>query len=135
MKSNFLKKAIVISFVFIFLCANTEMGQLLKLPNLLHHFLEHQKEHDHHDDISLLAFIQIHYADKEHHHKKGDNEHQGLPFKTISHNTTILLAFHKTENFIFKENIEAPKSNAVVFSPQLYNSGVFANIWLPPKLS
>ena len=111
------------------------MGQLLKIPNLVDHFLEHQKEHDHDHDISLVEFIKIHYSDQQHHHKKGDNEHQSLPFKTLNHTTNSLLAFHKVDTFLFRKNIAALKSSTIVFNPHLYNSSVFVNIWLPPKLS
>ena len=129
-----LRKSIIISLVLLFLSTNTEMIQLLKISNLIDHFLEHQKEHDHHD-ISLVEFIKIHYSDQQHHHKKGDNEHQSLPFKTLNHAGSSLLAFQKVETFLFRKNIAAPKSSVIVFSPQLYNSGNFVNIWLPPKLS
>ena len=62
-----LEKTIAILFIFIFLCANTEIEQLLKLPNLVEHFTEH---HDHDVDkqgISFLEFITIHYNYTQHH--------------------------------------------------------------------
>lgn len=111
------------------------MGQLLKLPNLLHHFLEHEKEHDTDHDISFVDFIKIHYSDKQHHHGKDKQDHQSLPFKTINQNANILLTFQKMEVFLFNKAITTPETTPVAFTQQLYNLGVFANIWLPPKLS
>jgi hypothetical protein len=130
-----LRKTIVISLLLVFLCANTEIGQLLKLPNLVHHFLEHEKEHDADHDISFVEFITIHYSDKRHHHGKDKQDHQSLPFKTINQNTNTLLAFQKTESFLFQKNRITAETTLVAFTQQLYNSGVFVNIWLPPKLS
>lgn len=97
--------------------------------------MEHENEHDKQHVSSLLEFIKMHYAGVEHHHKKDNKEHESLPFKTINHNTNTILAFQKVENFIFAKKIALPKNPSLVFNPQLYNSGVFTTIWLPPKLS
>jgi hypothetical protein len=129
------KKIIAISFVVLFLCANTEIGQLLKLPNLIEHFTEHH----HHDDdhaISFLDFVKNHYNDN---HKHSDTDkhdhHQNLPFKTINTNTNTVIAFENQPTVLFRKPINVVVNNTVPFSQNFYISSVFASIWLPPKLS
>lgn len=130
-----LRKTIAISFILAFLCANTEIGQLLKLPVLIQHFTEH---HDHDDalEISFADFIDFHYNnDKQHSDTDEHDNHQNLPFKTINTNVNTILAFESQTEFSFrKPNIIFP-NRTVPFSRVFYISNVFASIWLPPKLS
>lgn len=128
------KKIIAISFIFIFLCANTEIGQLLKLPNLIHHFLEH---HEHGDDhtVSFIDFVKSHYnSNKQHSDKDKHDNHQNLPFKTINTNVNTVLAFENQAIFSFTKPISIPINNTVPFHREFYSSFAFANIWQPPKL-
>ncbi len=56
----------------------TPVGQLLKLPLLVEHYLKHQ----HQNGISLIDFLDVHYATE---HKDADYpEDEQLPFKNIS---------------------------------------------------
>jgi hypothetical protein len=129
------KKIIAISFLFIFLCANTEIGQLLKLPNLIEHFIEH---HDHEDDhnISFLDFVKSHYNDNHKHpHTDKHDEHQNLPFKTINTNVNTVIVFENQTEFSFRKPNIISLNLTVPFSQNFYISSVFASIWLPPKLS
>ncbi|RTY73454.1 hypothetical protein EKL97_07785 [Flavobacterium sp. LS1P28] len=129
-----MKKIITISFLFVFLCANTEMGQLLKLPNLLQHFSNHQKDYSN-QNISLLDFIAIHYNDTQHHSDQEKDNHQSLPFKTINQSVNTALAFENQTEFSFRKPNTISVNSTVPFPPEFYNSDVFACIWLPPKLS
>ena len=130
-----MKKIIAITFLSIFLCANTEIGQLLKLPNLVEHFFEHH-DHENEHNISFIDFVKSHYNDN-HKHSDTDkhDEHKNLPFKTINSNIhTIMvcenqLAFSFTKPNTISTNIITP------FGKEFYTSDVFACIWLPPKLS
>jgi ABC-type Zn2+ transport system substrate-binding protein/surface adhesin len=130
-----LRKTIAISFLLIFLCANTEIGQLLKLPNLAEHFFEH---HDHEDEhnISFLDFVKSHYNDN-HKHSDTDkhDEHQNLPFKTLNTNVNTVIAFENQPSIIFNKPISIAINNTVPYHKKFYTSNVFACIWLPPKLS
>ena len=130
-----MKKIIAISFLFIFLCANTEIGQLLKLPNLIDHFTEH---HDHENDhnISFFDFIKSHYNDN-HKHSDTDqhDEHQNLPFKTINTNINTVLAFENQSTISFRKPIRIDVNNTVPFHKEFYTSNAYTCIWLPPKLS
>jgi hypothetical protein len=117
------------------LCANTEIGQLLKLPNLVEHFTEH---HDHDKDkqgISFLEFITIHYNDTQHHSNQEKDNHQSLPFKTINQSVNTVLAFENLTEFSFRKPNTISVNSTVPFPQEFYTSDVFASIWLPPKLS
>ena len=126
-----LKKLIAISFLVIFLCANTEMGQLLKLPVLIHHYLEHHDD----DGISFAKFLHKHY-DEENSHPSHNNEHGKLPFKShvleFSHAT---LVFHSPA--VFELNLERPFSTEVniSYAEGFYSSSLLSRIWQPPKSS
>ena len=56
-----MKKITVIFLFGLYLFASTEAHQLLKVPILVSHFIQHQKEDKH---ITLLAFLKMHYAEK-----------------------------------------------------------------------
>ena len=58
-----MKKIIAIFLITIFLCANTSIGQLLKVPNLLEHYKEHQKKVAT-SSISFVQFLKLHYSKK-----------------------------------------------------------------------
>ncbi|WP_395047843.1 hypothetical protein [Flavobacterium sp.] len=130
-----MKKIVSILFLFTFLCANTEIGQLLKLPNLIEHFIEH---HDHKDEksISFLDFVKSHYNDNQKHTDTDKHdEHQNLPFKTISGSASNIIAFENQTEIIFHNPVSISINIVTPFSKQFYTSDVFACIWLPPKLS
>ena len=125
-----LKKWTAISFLLIFLCANTELGQLLKLPALIHHYLEHEE-----DDagISFISFLHKHY-DEEKSHSSANNEHEKLPFKshdlgfsqaTFIFQTPVGFELQVDKTVIIKENIS--------YSTPFYSSSLLSRIWQPPK--
>ncbi|MBP2282807.1 hypothetical protein H4V97_001125 [Flavobacterium sp. CG_23.5] len=131
-----LRKTIAISFLLVFLCANTEMGQLLKLPNLIHHFLEHHDHDDNEPNISFSDFIIIHYNNNQQHSDKDDHDnHQNLPFKTLNSSLNTVLDFENPTVFSFCEPTIIFINSTVPFCQEFYTSDVFACIWLPPKLS
>lgn len=54
-----MRKALVISLISIHLAGNTELGQLFKLPQLVHHFLQHKMINP---DLTFVTFLIQHYA-------------------------------------------------------------------------
>lgn len=73
-----MRKLIAISLLLLFLFGSTEAYQLLKLPLLVKHFIEHKKENP---AISIAMFIRMHYQKKI----VVDDDFQKdmqLPFKT-----------------------------------------------------
>jgi len=54
-----MRKVLAILLISIHLTGNTEVGQLLKLPQLLNHFFQHHRQDP---DINFFEFIAMHYA-------------------------------------------------------------------------
>jgi hypothetical protein len=77
------KSFVAISFILLHLFSTTELGELLKLPVLVHHYFEHEEEHEH---LSFIGFFKAHYAELHKAEGKHHNEdHQRLPFKGHDH--------------------------------------------------
>ena len=129
-----MKRTIAISLLFVFLSANTELHQLLKLPILLHHFLEH---HDQDHQESFADLLMEHYSDTPNHSGNDHHGHDNLPFKTndcaTMHNSTVAYIhqhhFSLCQPMIVSDNISV--SSKVEFS----SSAFLRNIWQPPKIS
>lgn len=126
-----LKKFFAISFLFIYLVSTTELNQLLKLPVLVQHFAEHERENA---DINFFEFLRMHYAGKD--VKDTDYEKDmKLPFK--SHTNCVSV----TSNFIVSlpvafsisrlEHRTAEKT-FVIKDKQLITS-FLSKIWQPPR--
>lgn len=111
------------------MCANTSIGQLLKVPNLIEHYVEHKNELTT-TSISFIDYIKLHYS------KKVDNnqhEHQDLPFKTLDNSITVLFTFSVItyEIQLLKPLISHKKK---FFYNKSFKSNLIASIWLPPKI-
>jgi hypothetical protein len=126
-----LKKLIAILSLFIFLCANTELNQLLKLPILVHHLIDH---HNQEPDETFMDFVNEHYSDQQSHSENKD--HNNLPFKTtdcsITHST---LAFVNLIPFSISQTIVFHAKTPPIYSNLFYSTSVINNIWQPPKFS
>jgi len=125
-----LKKIITISFLSIYLFSTTELSQLLKLPSLVEHYIEHKQENR---DITLWAFLCMHYA-----HgivKDADyDKDMKLPFKTSDGINLTITAFTPHN---FSTEIAKPVTNETKSFPS-YNevflaSSFLSNIWQPPR--
>jgi hypothetical protein len=130
-----LKKFIAISFLSIFLCATTPIGQLLKLPMLMHHFIEHQQEEQNKEhQISFIDFLKMHYNSNEHTNKSTHNHHN-LPFKHIDFNSlNVVFAFESPSIFTFQQTEFDSSKDVSTFYEQHYLSNTLANIWQPPRV-
>jgi ABC-type Zn2+ transport system substrate-binding protein/surface adhesin len=131
-----LKKLIAISFLFLFLSANTEIHQLLRLPVLIHHFLEHQNQEP---DETFSNFLKEHYYDHQNHsdHDHQDHhDHDKLPFKTTNCALAyVSLAFVNPIQFSISPSIIFHDKISPSYNGALYFSALVRNIWQPPKIS
>lgn len=105
--------------------------ELTKIPELIHHYLEHQDETG---ELSFLEFIHQHYSE-EHTPKDANHKHCDLPFKTHEQGSVFYhFTFASVSNEILNpfgdaQNVYLDPSNIFLFSNYL------ASIWQPPQLS
>jgi hypothetical protein len=125
-----MNKVIAIFLITIFLCANTSIGQFLKIPNLIEHYKEYQTEVNS-DSNSFTQFIKVHYSKNTDNNKK---EHQNLPFKTFDNSTHVLFTFSSVSFRleVIKSLISVKKK---FFYKNSFKSNLFTSIWLPPKIA
>ena len=121
-------KLIVYFLILVFMCANTSIGQLLKVPNLIEHYNEHKKELTT-NSISFIDYIVSHYSKNA----ENNHDHQNLPFKTLENSPSVLFAFSiiTLQTQTIKSLISPQKK---FFYNKSFKSNLIASIWLPPKL-
>ncbi len=124
-----LKKTIAILMLISFVTASTELHQLFKLPGLVSHFIQHQKEDN---SISLIEFLKMHYDLNSNHN--GEHQHENLPFKShgcmVNHSLLAEICFNGTHLEI---NYSFPIKEKTNFKEVFYASSVAESIWQPPK--
>lgn len=125
-----MNKVIAIFLITIFLCANTSIGQFLKIPNLIEHYKEYQAEVNS-DSNSFTQFIRVHYSKNTDNNKK---EHQNLPFKTFDNSTHVLFTF-STVSFRLELTKPLISVKKKFFYKNSFKSNLFTSIWLPPKIA
>lgn len=127
-----MKKVVSISFLIVFLLANTELHEVLKVPLLLEHYILHKQEDK---NQSFLTFIYKHYVSvQDHFHLQ--NDHDGLPLKTkdcIKYNPGIvsflLIPYARLQEVLYQLKQR-------IFFKKVFLSNVNqGNIWQPPQIS
>lgn len=110
------------------MCANTSIGQLLKVPNLIEHYIEHKNELTS-DSISFIDYIVSHYSKNA----ENNHDHQDLPFKTLDNSSSVLFAITIVtyQIQVVKPLISTQKK---FFYNKSFKSNLITSIWLPPKL-
>jgi hypothetical protein len=130
---DLLKKAITLSFLFIFLSANTELHQLFRLPSFVHHFLEHLKT-DHKQ--SFANFLNDHYTNHKNNSDTDHHDHDNLPFKAADCSAThVSVVFVNLFQFSITRPNTVPDKVTASYNEVTYASTVVNNIWQPPKIS
>ena len=126
-----MKRFFAISFLLIYLFSTTELHQLLKVPLLVQHFIEHREENK---QVTLWQFLYVHYAMKD--AKDADHEKDmKLPFK--SHDNCIAAISNVYLPLSEKISIQQPleyseKKNFSREDDHLLTS-FLSNIWQPPR--
>ena len=127
-----MRQTIARSLLCMFLLAATPMGELLKLPLLVHHLLTHLEEDP---QMSLGEFFKMHYdqgivMDEDYH------QDMQLPFKSVPSNVCFVLG--DIHGLPLMEMTSMPgkigKEKIRVNTPDLPSS-FLSCIWQPPRLS
>lgn len=128
-----MRKRIAILFLSIYLCSTTEAHELLKIPVVFQHFIEHQQEDP---QISAVQFLHKHYMRGNVKDKDYDRDMQ-LPFKTAGEFfTSSATPFIPLNAHIDIQNRDEPVQ--IIWSlqqPTFIFSSYQVNIWQPPKIS
>ncbi len=113
------------------LLAQTELHQLLKLPALISHYLEHKA---HNPTIGLGGFLVLHYLQTPIHDDDYERDMQ-LPFKA---NDCMTLQVHTTAPIIASLDLQHPQADYEITHNGYYRCFVptpgAAEIWQPPKI-
>lgn len=124
-----MKRIVAIFLITIFLWANTSIGQLFKVPNLIEHFNEHKNEVVT-QSISFIQFLKQHYSKTSENNRQ---EHQDLPFKTLDNVVSVFTFCFSQFQFEFSKPIIENKKK--FFYKKSFKSKLITSIWLPPKLA
>lgn len=128
-----MRKRIAILFLSIYLCSTTEAHELLKIPVVFQHFIEHQQEDP---QISPIQFLQIHYMQGDVKDKDYDRDMQ-LPFKTagefFTSSATPFIPLNAHIDIQYRD--EPIQIIWSLHQPAFIFSAYQVNIWQPPKMS
>jgi hypothetical protein len=117
--------------IIVYLFSATEASQLLKLPLLFSHFVEHQQKEP---SMSFGEFLHHHYAAE--HGDDGDAATDNkLPFKSHDNCCSFVFPiniFH-TVQFSQLKTIVIEKKNILFSSSANIISAYLSSIWQPPR--
>ena len=127
-----MKKWFVYFTICIYLTSFSEVRQLVKMPNLIEHFISHKITDS---GMSIFAFFKMHYIDEQ--VKDSDyKQDMKLPFKTHDFSNSIVnlnIPPERTTFNILNQSIYVDYSSNFSYSEKFYPS-VFSKIWEPPKI-
>ena len=130
-----MRKTVVLFFLLGYIFSATEMGELLKINVLLHHYTEHKTRSK---ELTFSEFLFIHYVTP--HENDGDNDENGkLPFQSNTDQATVNSFFQIIEpsclySISFIQQIECDSKNEFNRENLVLKSSFLASIWQPPKL-
>lgn len=125
------KKMMVFFFMLVFLCANTAFGQVLRLPVLVHHYLEHCDQ----NNLSLADFLNEHYVGSIQHPDDRHHDHEHLPFKTDGHAVQLVITAPASAFTFSKITYVASEAVRTDGDSQFQSNAYLNSIWQPPRLS
>lgn len=118
--------------MFIFLTANTAFGQVLRLPTLVHHYLEHVEW----DNSNLIEFLSEHYAKTINHPDDKHHDHENLPFKAVDYHSSQVVVFVPQTPFSLSQIIfETVNVKIAIHNQQDCSNSYLNSIWQPPRFS
>ncbi|WP_026905254.1 hypothetical protein [Pedobacter glucosidilyticus] len=126
-----MKKIIAILLLSIHLIATTELYQLLKLPILVEHLIEHKMQDN---NITIFEFFSMHYALEDVRDADYERDMQ-LPFKTHNHINQVDCNVNLPQyslNVITLPTI-IQQHNTPVYRSLFIHSVYLSTIWQPPK--
>ena len=118
-----MKSGFTIFLLTLLVFIQTPAGQVLKLPVLIEHFINHKKQ----DNVSFIGFLKDHYSSN--HNDADQREDEQLPFKNIKFftmgyaivpalvNTQVLIHLAADKKLIFPDSYAPQQHLASIFHP------------------
>ncbi len=129
-----MKKILAILFLSVYLISTTELYQLLKLPILIEHYLDHKEKNK---EITLFAFLSYHYNGNHlDHDAKNDDYDQDrkLPFASHTELLTVNIVVSSPLYFFLKTAVPtSKKTKLLILNDSQGDSNFLCSIWQPPK--
>lgn len=128
-----MKKMATLLFLCIYLFSTTEVYQLLKIPTLFEHFLEHATKDN---KLTFVQFIYMHYSQENDHDGDADKDAK-LPFKSHSCSGCAVNFVPLIAQHTFAANgftIPSKKNVIYNFYAFLISSLHLKAIWQPPQI-
>ena len=121
-----MKNAAVIFLLALMVSIQTPVGQLFKLPLLVEHYIKHQKQ----DAVSLIGFLEDHYASN--HDDADQPEDEQLPFKNKAF---FSMGYAIVKPFI-QADLSAPLSTErkIIFPGTYTKQQHLGSIFHPPRV-
>ena len=125
-----MRRANAVAFLLLYLLSSTELHEIVRLPLLLEHFVEHKQKNG---DVSFVVFIALHYFAGD--SKDGDYQrHQQLPFKEGHCEEVYASIVIPVESFDGSSPSIPYSLVKMEIYASLFNSSSFQfTIWQPPR--
>lgn len=127
-----MQRMLAIFLLTVYMVSTTEAYQLLKLPALVVHFIQHAQEDP---ELDVVNFLRMHYAEKQGMTIDWKQDMQ-LPFKTHEDGMSLLPLCY--EPMLFQVQVQHPAAEIECIQNDYYLNcapGVYsADIFQPPKL-
>ena len=124
-----MKKWVSILLLSLYLVSTTELNQLLKLPILVEHYIEHKGLNP---EMTFTEFLKIHYD-----HPVKDSDYktdQKLPFADDSFPLALVFTVNPDFSVEIKKQIPCDHPKVTFsYSPVFYHKDAVNSIWQPPK--
>ena len=126
-----MKRILVILLTIQILSGNVLLPELAKVPQLIHHFNEHQRENT---TLDFLSFLKMHYADPEH-QRKDASRHGSLPLKTVTAAHAEIVVLSETTPSVFVAEKTAVFENSILPTTEnlFFDSEIQFSIFQPPR--
>lgn len=122
-----------IVFVVLYLTSTSAFLDVLKLPLLVEHYLDHKKSNA---AISFSDFLELHYSGEafNHSHSAKKNPHDGLPFHHQTTTTNLVVAQPILLDFFMKSHFQIADKKTITDKTNSFTDTLYlCSIWQPPR--
>ena len=122
-----MKQKLIIALLSLYLIASTEFHQVLSLPLLVEHYVEH---HELVKDMTFWEFLVMHYESDVAH----DDQDMRLPFKDCHHSLTAQAIAMPEQKISLTLLAPTQGDRLLSFEHSQFHSSYLGEIFQPPKI-